>query len=166
MEGLSLDFNYARDDVFSETDICYAFLPNANAPLPAGAANSGACVNSTANPNGSATFYLGNAYYSAPSNFLSGSFNYAPSRYFRLNAGARANIVNGQAEQLNPLMVPGALHSKYVTPFADLQVNIAKEWAWHGNWTHDGYAEGGPQGPLPSRNTHGDIVTLGVKYAF
>jgi hypothetical protein len=166
MEGLSLDFNYARDDVFSETDICYAFLPNANAPLPAGAANSGACVNSTANPNGSATFYLGNAYYSAPSNFFSGSFNYAPSRYFRLNAGARANIVNGQAEQLNPLMVPGALHSKYVTPFADLQVNIAKEWAWHGNWTHDGYAEGGPQGPLPSRNTHGDIVTLGVKYAF
>ena len=67
---------------------------------------------------------------------------------------------------LNALMVPGAIQSKYVTPYADMQINIASQWAWHGNWTHDGYAEGGPTGYLPARNTHGDIVTLGVKYAF
>jgi hypothetical protein len=76
------------------------------------------------------------------------------------------NNVNGQAEMLNPLMVPGALQSQYATPFADLQINIAQGWAWHGNWTHNGYSEQGPQGPLPARNTSGDILTLGVKYAF
>ncbi len=167
MEGLSLDFNYARDDVFSQTDLCYIFTPNANAPLPPGAANNGTCVNSPTNPQGSSSLYLGSGSYDAPANFFSGALSYAPSRYFKFNGGARLNHVNGQAEQLNPLMVPGALQSKYVTPFTDLQVNIAKDWAWHGNWTHDGYTEQGPQNPLlPSRNTHGDIVTLSVKYAF
>ena len=166
MEGLSLDLSYAHDDVFSETDLCYAFIATAKVPLPDGAANSGVCVNSASNPNASPTFFLGNGFYSAPSNFFAASFNYAPSKFFRVNAGARVNSTNGTAEQLNPLMVPGALHSKFVTPFADLQVNVAQQWAWHGNWVHDGYSEGGPKGNLPQRDTHGDILTLGVKYAF
>ena len=83
-----------------------------------------------------------------------------------MNAGMRSSNTNGQAEQLNPYMVPGALHSKYVTPYADMEIHIASQWGWHGNWTHNGYAEGGPMGYLPSRNTHGDVVSLGVKYAF
>ncbi len=72
---------------------------------------------------------------------------------------------------------PGALLSKYVTPFADLQIRIAEGWYWHGNWEHHGYNEGGPSGGvngnvfvpgslLPSRDFHGDVVTLSVKYAF
>jgi hypothetical protein len=166
MEGLSLDFDYAHDDFFSQTELCYVFTPTATAPLPSGAANSGTCVNSTANPGGSPSLYLGSGTYDAPSNFFSGAFNYAPSKVFRLNAGARVNGTNGTAEQLNPLMVPGALRSRYVTPFTDLEIHIASQWAWHGNWTHDGYHERGPQGLLPSRNTHGDILTLGVMYAF
>ncbi len=167
MEGLSLDFNYAHDDVFSETDICYVYAANANAPLPAGAANTGTCVNSATNPEGATSLYLGSGRYDAPANFYSGQVNYSPSRYFRINGGVRLNEVNGTAEMLNPLMVPGALQSNYLTPFTDLQVNIARQWAWHGNWTHDGYKETGAQSVfLPSRNTHGDVVTLGVKYAF
>ena len=165
-EGFSLDFNFAHDSVFSVTDICYPFTPTATEPLPPGAVNAGTCVLTAANPGGSPSLYLGDAYYNVPTNFFSGAFNYSPSKYLRFNAGARVNDSNGQAEMLNPLMVPGAIQSKYVTPFADLQINIASQWAWHGNWTHDGYAEGGPIGYLPSRNTHGDIVTLSVKYAF
>ena len=165
-EGLSIDFNYARDDVLAQTDLCYIFTANANAPLPSGAANSGTCVKTTANPEGATTLYLGTGYYHAPSYFIAGSVNYSPSKYWRVNGGIRLNNVNGQAEMLNPLMVPGALQSQYATPFADLQINIAQGWAWHGNWMHDGYNERGPQGLLQSRNTHGDIMTLGVKYAF
>ena len=165
-EGLSIDFNYARDDVLAQTDLCYIFTANANAPLPSGAANSGTCVKTTANPEGATTLYLGTGYYHAPSYFIAGSVNYAPSKYWRVNGGIRLNNVNGQAEMLNPLMAPGALQSQYATPFADLQINIAQGWAWHGNWTHNGYSEQGPQGPLPARNTSGDILTLGVKYAF
>jgi hypothetical protein len=166
VDGVSLDFNYAHDDVFSRTDLCYVFTPNANAPLPAGAANSGTCVLSTSNPSGAANLFLGNGTYNAPTNFFSGAINYAPSHYFRFNGGARFNNTNGTAEQLNPLMVPGALQSKYLTPFADLQINIAQGWAWHGNWTHDAYTEQGPVGTTAARDTHGDILTFGVKYAF
>ena len=82
-----------------------------------------------------------------------------------MNAGARVNSVNGSAETLNPYQVPGALQSKIVAPFADLVVNIAPQWAWHGNWNHQAYDESGPAGPAP-RDFHGDIYTLGVKYAF
>lgn len=160
-EGLSLDFNYAHDDVFSQTDICYF----SSAPL-SGASNSGTCTAANSPGSGDPSFLLGTGYYDAPSTFFAGAVNFAPSKYFRFNGGMRINSTNGTAEQLNPLMVPGALHSKYLTPYADLEIHIASQWAWHGNWTHDGYTEGGPIGLLPSRNTHGDMMTLGVKYAF
>jgi hypothetical protein len=162
MEGLSLDFNYAYDDVFSVTDICYV----SSAPL-INASNSGTCTATNSPGIGGATYLLGDAYYHVPAKFISASLNYSPSKYVRMFAGARVNSVNGQAEELNPNMTPGALQSKFVTPFADMQIKIAAQWEWHGNWTHDGYAENGLQNPLlPSRNTHGDIVTLGVKYVF
>jgi len=164
-QGFSADINYAHDEVYSMTDLCYVYTATATAPLPPGAGNGGTCVATDANPGGAPNLYLGSGYYDVPSNFFSADAHYT-SKLVRLNAGARVNSTNGQAEQLNPLMVPGALHSKYVTPYIDFEVNIASQWAWHCNWTHDGYAEGGAIGSLPSRNTHGDIVTLGVKYAF
>jgi hypothetical protein len=166
-ERLSLDFNYAYADVYSRTDICYTFTPNANAPLPSGATNSGTCTVANSPDTGSNSYLLGTDPYNAPSNFFSGAVNYAPTRLFRFNAGVRLNSVNGTADQLNPLLVPGSLQSRYVTPFSDVQINIAPQWAWHGNWTYNGYGETGPQSTtLPSRNVHGNTVTLGVKYAF
>ena len=163
---MSLDFNYAYDDVYSRTDLCYIFTANPNAPLPAGAANSGTCVLSATNPSGAASLFLGTGAFDSPTNFFSGAISYAPTRYLRFNGGARVNDVNGTAEMLNPLMVPGALQSHYLMPFADAEIKIASQWAWHGNWMRSDYAEQGPKGPLPSRNTTGDTVTLGVKYAF
>lgn len=173
MDGLSLDFSYSHDDVFSITDLCYIFVVNANAPLPAGAVGStGACLQTAANPQGTlpttavnSQLYLGHGFYDAPSGFFAGSLSYS-RRFFRFNGGLRQNNLSGTAEQLNPLAVPGALQSKMVTPFADMEVNIAQGWAWHGNWLHDEYYEKGPAGSLPSRNVRGNVMTLGVKYAF
>jgi hypothetical protein len=166
-EQLSLDFNYAYDDVYASTYLCYIFTTNVNYPNPpAGAANTGNCVKTTANPQGATTLYQGFGLYDAPASFYSGAINYAPSRYLRLNAGTRLNSLKGTAEQLNPLMVPGALQSLYLIPYADALINISPQWAWHGNFVYDGYAEKGPQGILPSRNVHGNVLTLGVKYAF
>lgn len=164
-EALSFDFNFARDDVFSQTDICYAFIPNVNAPLPAGAANAGTCTVANSPDTGDPSYFLGNGRYDAPVTYFSGGLNWAPSKYFRFNGGARVTDTNGTAEFLNPLMVPGALQSKVVSPFSDLVINIAPQWAWHGNWVHHGYDESGAAGPAP-RTFHGDVVTLGVKYAF
>ncbi len=165
-ESLSFDFNYAHDSVYSVTDLCYAFIPNVNAPLPAGASNAGTCtVANSGKGVGDPSYYLGTGYYNAPANYFSGGVNLAPSKYFRINAGARVNSVDGSAEFLNPLQVPGALQSKFIAPYADLVVNIAPQWSWHGNWTHQAYDESGPAGPAP-RTFHGDIYTLGVKHAF
>ena len=172
-EKFSFDVNYAHDDVFSQTDLCYIYVPTAANPLPAGAQGSvGTCLQTTDNPGGTlptqsagTQLYLGNGRYDAPVNYFSGAISWAPSRYFRYNGGARVTDTNGSAEFLNPLMVPGALQSKVVSPFSDLQVNIAPQWVWHGNWVHHGYSEAGGPGPAP-RTFHGDVVTLGVKYAF
>ena len=165
-ETFSLDFNFARDDVFSQTDICYAFTPNVNAPLPAGATNAGTCTVANSGAGvGDPSYYLGNGYYNAPVTYFAGALSWAPSKYFRYNGGYRLTDTNGSAEFLNPLMVPGALQSKVVSPFSDLIINIAPQWAWHGNWVHHGYDEAGGPGPAP-RSFHGDVVTLGVKYAF
>jgi hypothetical protein len=164
-QTLSLDFNYAHDDVFSTTDLCYVYVATATAPLPPGATNAGTCVPSANNPGATSNLYLGSGYYDAPETYFSGALSYTPAKYFRFNGGASLNSQSGQAEQLNPLMVPGALNSKVVTPFTDLLVNIAPQWAWHGNWIHHSYTEAGGPGPAP-RNFHGDVVTLGVQYAF
>jgi len=172
-EQVSFDFNYSHDDVFSETDLCYIFVGTATYPLPAGAQGSaGTCLQTADNPGGTlptqaaaSQLYLGNGTYNAPANFFSGAFTYAPSKYFRFNGGARVTSNSGTGEFLNPLMVPGALNSKVVSPFSDLVVNIAPQWAWHGNWVHHGYQEAGGPGPA-ARDFHGDVVTLGVRYAF
>ena len=164
-ETLSFDFNFARDDVFSQTDICYAFIPNVNAPLPVGATNAGTCTVANSPNTSDPSYYLGNGSYDAPVTYFSGAISWAPSKYFRYNGGFRLTDTNGTAEFLNPLMVPGALQSKVVSPFSDLLMNIAPQWAWHGNWVHHGYDEAGGPGPA-ARSFHGDVVTLGVIYAF
>jgi hypothetical protein len=168
-EQLSVDFNYAHDNVFSSTNICYIFTATANATLPSTAYNMGTCTvaNSPAGYGGASGLYLGTGNYSAPSNFVSGTINYAPTKDLHFNGGVRFNETSGTAEMLDPLMVPGALQSHYNTPFADVEYKIASDWAWHGNWTRDSYSEQGPwSGTLPPRNTQGDILTLGVRYAF
>ncbi|MGD0681243.1 MAG: hypothetical protein ABR990_04250 [Terracidiphilus sp.] len=169
-EQLSLDFNYAHDSVASSTNLCYIFTANANAPLPSTAYNMGTCTvaNSPSGYGGASGLYLGFGTYNAPANFFSGSINYALSKDLHFNGGVRLNdVTNGQAEMLNPLMAPGGLQSRYLIPFADVEYKIASDWAWHANWVHDGYTETGAWSPtLPSRTTQGDIITLGVKYAF
>jgi hypothetical protein len=161
-ESLSVDFDYGYDNVFSQTALCYQFTANPQAPLPPGAVNAGTC---TAANGGSSSLYLGSGYYNAPVNFINGAINWSPSKYFAVNGGMRYTDTSGDAEYLNPLVVPGALDSKVLSPFADLLVNIAPQWAWHGNWVHHGYNEAGGPGP-GSRDFHGDVLTLGVKYAF
>ena len=159
MDGLSFDFNYAYDDVYSKTNLCYL----STAPAT-GAANGGSCV--TTVPEGAANLLLGTGLYSAPTHFYSGAIHYSPTKLFHFSAGGRMNDINGTAEQLSPLMVPGALKSRYVTPFADAEYNLTSQWAWHGNFTRTQYTEQGPVGSTASRNTGGDVLTLGVKYEY
>jgi hypothetical protein len=149
-----------------KTDVCYAFTPTAQAPLPAGAANAGTCTVANSPGAGDPSYYLGFGNYDAPVNFFSGAVSYSPGRLLHFSGGARLNYTNGTAEQLNPLMVPGALQSHYITPFGDVEFRIAPQWTWHGNFTRTEYSELGPVGPTASRNVAGNVTTLSVRYAF
>lgn len=160
-DHLSFDLNVAHDAVYSVTDICYI----AN-PAPTGAVNAGTCTAANSGGNGGPSYLLGNDYYHAPSTFFSGMVTWSPVRRFRFNGGTRVNYLDGTYEMLNPNMVPGALQSTYLTPFADAQFDVDKGWIWHANWTRDDYAEHNPPGITAPRNVHGDIVTLSVRYNF
>jgi hypothetical protein len=172
LETLSVDFNYAHDSVFSRTNLCYVFTATANAPLPAdaGAQNVGTCqYNTTTTP-----LYLETGLYDVPSDFYLAGLTYTPSKVFRFNGGVRIMGTGGQAMLLNPYNPTGAISSTTVSPFSDLSINLAPQWSWHGYWVHHGYNEDGPPGGsvpaaggvIPSREFHGDVVTLSVKYAF
>ena len=161
-ETLSFDFSIAKDGSYSRTDLCYI---TSATPTPYGDTNGGTCTPSAANPTATSNLLLGNGYYNAPSTFVSGSMNWAPNRKVKLNGGARVTTVSGQSEMLSPLQVPGSLQSQRLSPFANLELNIAPQWAWHANWDHQGYSDSGGIGPA-SRNFNGDIVTLGVRHAF
>jgi hypothetical protein len=173
VESLSVDFSYSHDSVFSQTNLCYVFTATANAPLPANAGpqNVGTCQYNT---TPSTPLYLGNGLYDVPSDFYLAGATYTPSKYFRFNGGVRIMGTGGQAMLLNPYNPPGAISSTVLSPFADLSVNIAPQWSWHGYWVHHGYNEDGSAGGsvpaaggvIPSRDFQGDVVTLSVKYAF
>jgi hypothetical protein len=150
--------NYAYDDAYSVTNICYV-----SSVTPAPGTNSGACA---AAISGSASYLLGNAFYNAPANFGSFAVAYAPTKQLKTNFGYHINRVAGSAEELNLNMVPGALQSRYQTPYADVELKIAPQWVWHGDWQYTGYGEDGQPGPTAARNVHGNVLTLGVKYAF
>ena len=168
-ENLSFDFAVSHDDVYSRTDMCYLYSL-ANAPY-GDPGSQGTCLQTAANPGGTlptaaitSQLRLGNGYYSSPSTFFTGSFNYSPQRKVNLSGGVQVNDITGDAQFLNPYQVAGALISTTWQPYAAVQVKIAPEWTWHGDWVRHGYYET-DGGPAP-RSFEGDIVTLGVKYAF
>ena len=180
-DTLSFDLSYAYDEVYSVTDSCFGWaatsIPDTFVTPPYGATNINTCsaTNSPSPHQGSTSFFYFNNYYKAPSGYYMGVVNYAPVKVFRFNGGVRLNSMHGTADLLNPIQTPGSLDSRTLMPFADAEFKVAQQWAWHGNYTYNGYGEQGSanlvsngftSNGLPSRNNHGNVLTLGVKYAF
>jgi hypothetical protein len=174
-ETLSFDLSYAYDEVYSVTDSCFQFTAANGYPVPYGATNTGTCTAFNSPVTGGTVYLYFNNYYKAPSSFYQASVNYTPTKLILFNGGLRMNAIHGTADYLNPIQTPGSLQSRTLTPYADAEYKIAEQWAWHGNWSYDGYGETGhlnavmngvTANGLPSRNVHGSILTLGVKYAF
>jgi hypothetical protein len=152
----SLDLNYAYDNDFSSTDICYF----SSAPL----ANAGSCpiAGSVANIQP----FLGNGYYNYPNHFGSMSVMVAPAKRIRVHAGYTMTASSGTSEVLNSRQVQGSLQSKYQMPFADAVFDLAPGWSWKGAWNYADYGEDSPVGPTLPRAVHGDVFTLSVRHAF
>jgi oleate hydratase len=148
----SFDVNYAYDDVFSRTDICYV--------------SSAAPVTTPACPTDPAPFLLGNAYYNQPTNFGSASIMLHPSDRVTAYIGYNVSSVNGQAEMLNPRQVPGSLQSLYQSHFGRMGVTLIPRLTWNGQWCFKEYNESSPVGPTSPRNFRGNIYTLSLRYSY
>ena len=154
-EKWSLDMNYGYDSVYSSTIECYA---SSAAPANAGTAPD-VCV-------AAGTPFASTGYYDAPTQFGSLAFMVAPVKRVRLNGGYRMSAVNGNSDAMNIRQVNGSLQSQYQSPFANVIVDIQKNWSWKANYNYYGYGEGSPIGPTAPRSFRGNLYTLSVNYAF
>lgn len=154
-ERWSLDLNYAYNNVYSSTIECYASTP----PPPNAGIAPAVCI-------AAGTPWLSNGYYNAPIN--SGSFGAAvhPQKTVHLSGGYRMTSINGSTDFINVRQVNGSLQSRFQSPYAIVALDIAPEWSWHADYNYYGYEEGTPAGPTLPRSFTGNVVTLGVRYAF
>ena len=152
----SLELNYAYNNDFSRTDLCYF----SSAPLP----GAGTCqiAGSVANIQP----FLGTGYYNDPVNFGSASLMLAPAKRIHANVGYMMTASSGDSEVLNSLQVQGSLRSKYQMPFADAAFTIAPGWTWKAAWNYYGYVEDSAVGPTLPRTFHGDVLTMSVRHEF
>ena len=59
----------------------------------------------------------------------------------------------------------GTLAYNYHQPIASLDIDLARNFAWHAVWNYHQYGEKDFVGPTSSRYFHADNVTLALKYA-
>ena len=154
-EKWSIDLNYGYDSVYSSTIECYASTP---APPNAGIAPD-VCT-------AAGTPLASTGYYNAPTQFGYFAFMIAPIKRVHLSGGYRMSAVDGNSDTMNIRQVNGSLQSEYQSPYANLAVEIQKNWLWKADYNYYGYGEGTPIGSTLPRNFRGNLYTLSVNYAF
>ena len=154
-EHYSLDLNYAYTDVFMQQTICYVITPAPPGAIPI--------------PTGTAcgsNIYLSTDFYDSPTQFGSFAFTLSPIRKLHSSVGYRISSVNGNTLYLNVRQVPGALISKYQSPFVNIAFTPHAGWIWKADWNYYDYGEGGPVGPTSPRDFHANVITLAMHYEF
>jgi opacity protein-like surface antigen len=154
-EKWGIDLNYAYDNIYSRTDMCYA-----STPPPPDAEQSPAICQSGKLP------YQSNGFYNQPTNTGSIGFVFTPMKRLHANVGYQMSEVNGTAPPINISQVPGSLQSQYQTPYGRIAFDLAEHWTWKADYNYYSYGEGSPIGPTLPRSFHGNVFTLAVRYAF
>ncbi len=154
-EKWGIDLNYAYDNIYSRTDMCYA-----STPPPSDAAQSPAVCQSEKLP------YQSNGFYNQPTNTGAIGFVFTPVKRLHAAVGYQMSDVNGMAPPINIRQVPGSLRSQYQTPYGKIAFDLAEHWTWKADYNYYGYGEGSPSGPTLPRTFHGNVFTLAVGYAF
>ena len=154
-EKWSADLSYSYNSVFSTTLLCYASTP----PPPNAGTAPPICTQA-------GTPLSSNGYYNAPTQFGSFGLTFSPINRLHGKAGYRISAVNGTTDTMNIRQVNGSLQSYYQTPYTQLVFDLEPQWKWKADYAFYGYGEGLPIGPVPTRNFHGNVITLSVNYAF
>ena len=150
--GLALNYGYV--DAYTRTGICFS---STAPPLGASPTAPADCGTNT---------YLGSGFYDEPTQYVSMDVMLSPGKKLQSHVGYRINAVNGSTEYLNPRQVPGSLRSHYQTPFGNVRVAVARNWALRGEWNYYDYSEAGQVGPTLPRDFQTNLYTLGIHYEF
>ena len=155
-ERYGLDFNYAYNDVYAATNICYdngAQNPPTTVGLPGTASTS-----SSGGPNvcpgvytrGSKTQladWFARDFMDAPTQYGSAALSVSPSKSIHSNIGYRISAVSGSQFFNDARSVNGSLQSAYQSPFVNLAWTLHPGLIWKAEYNFYGYGEGGPSGP-------------------
>ncbi len=169
---LGVDLAYNFNSVMQNALICFNDTPPTGVTLPfvTGATSP---VNYCGNTlNGSGTEVLGpdpllnTSYYTNHTNFGMAAVRFKPENRVTANVGYSITSVGGKIPQFNILQPLGTLAYNYHQPVASLDIDLARNFAWHAGWNYYQYGEKDFVGPTLPRYFHADNVTLSLKYAF
>jgi len=105
-------------------------------------------------------------YYNSHTSYGEFSVVLKPEKRVAARVGYSITNVSGSTPILNPLQPLGPLSSEFQQPLAALDVEIARNFTWHGGWNYYQYGEGSFVGPTLPRYFHANVATLSLKYAF
>jgi hypothetical protein len=148
-ENWSVDLNYNYNDVFSQTNICFVATPATPGTTSCGT-----------------PFLQGISFYNSNAHYVSGNLMWKPIRRLTAQIGYNADFVNGQTLILNPLAPLGPLQFNYHQPTAAFSYEMQKNWTWKTAWNNYDYNEKSSPGFTASRDFHGNVYTLALRYAF
>jgi hypothetical protein len=143
-----LDLNYAYNNIFSQTNICFVATP-----VPATALSCGT------------PFLQAPSIYDVTTNYGAASIYLKPFRRMTLNAGYTLTSASGSTLILNPNSPTGPLNFNYHLPMAMLTFEISKKLVYKTGWNYYDYNEKSDPGPTLPRDFHGNTFTLSVRYS-
>jgi len=146
-----LDFNYAYNDVYTATNICYnngatPTLPGTAPTTVSGAPSVGLGVYSRRSTTQPADWYAKD-FTDAPTKFGSVTVTLSPVKTIHSAIGYRISSVNGNQFFNNARSVNGSLIPTYQSPFANVSWTIHHGLIWKPEDNFFGYGEGGLSGP-------------------
>jgi hypothetical protein len=150
-ERFSLDMAYNFTAFLQNNNVCYV-----GTFVPAGTFN---CVNDPTYVE-----ILGN--YINHTQFGEFDVMFMPEKRVTARVGYSIVDVNGSTLILNPLQPLGPLATRFQQPLAAVDVQIAKNFTWHGGWNYYQYGESSFVGPTLPRYFHANLATFSLKYAF
>jgi hypothetical protein len=150
-EHFSFDVNYAYQDVYTSTNICYFSAASTTIPGTASTTSTGApnlCPSVLTDWGPTKDFM------DAPTQFASIGVDYSPNKVLRSSLGYRISAVSGNQFFADAQEVNGSLHSAYQSPYVNIAWTVHTGLVWRAEYNYYGYGEGGPSGaPFCSTST-------------
>jgi hypothetical protein len=149
-DRLAFDFDYAYNDVYTATNICYAaqdsgMLAGTTSPYFAAAASvdsTGAPLTcQTSSTSTTPSQWWARSFTDAPTQYGSAGIVFTPRDKLKWGAGYHANGVRGSQFFTDARAVNGSLHSTYQTPYANVNWTLHPGLVWKAEYNYFAYSE-------------------------